>query len=171
VVVAAAGGRAPDEVGVPPPGHDPFAAAEAHLEAVVAHVLGAAAPAGLVLETDALLGEDGCSPPDGPTAPGKGWLIPHPSGTVLVGVVVQPLGAVGGEGGKVRAAVDDLARPDDGVRGRVGDLTRLVPRDGGLDVCTLRGEFAGLEDDPEMVETLLDGLDADGGGPVTDLVT
>jgi len=76
---------------------------------------------------------------------------------VLDHVAVQTGAAVVGEGVKVRAAVDDVACPDEGVSVRVRDGAGLVARNGGFDALALRGEAAVLEEEAEDFEAVLDG--------------
>jgi hypothetical protein len=85
-------------------------------------------------------------------------------------VAVQAGGTVGGEGGEGRAAVDDVAGPDEGVRVGAGDGAGLVAGDGAFDVGALRGECAIFQDEAEEVEALLEGVGfegAEGGSEVS----
>ncbi len=121
----------------------------------MAHVLGPAAPVGLVFEAEALFDHDGW-PPEGDFAAGEGWFVPQPPWAILGTILVQACAAVNGEVVKIRAGVDDPARPDQSVGIRIGDGATLVPGDGGLDVCVLRGEPAVLENVAQVLKTLLD---------------
>ncbi len=77
----------------------------------MAHILGPAAPVGLVFETEAFFDDDGW-PPKGYLAAGERWFVPQPPWAILGTILVQACAAVDGEGVKIRAGVDDPARPD-----------------------------------------------------------